>query len=91
MQTVSRFCQKACLGARPIVCVDLSKLKMWDPLQKLLTSPISTEDIKVQTMWVIGTAVQNNPAAQNTVRILAILPQQSILNSLIGHDVSISL
>ena len=91
MQTVSCFCQKVFLGAQPIVCVDLSKLKMWDPLQKLLTSPTSTEDIKVQAMWVMGTAVQNNPAAQNAVRILATPSQQCILNSLIDHDVSVSL
>lgn len=44
---------------------DLSKLKMWEPLQQLLTSPTSTESIKMQTLWIIGTAIQNNPSAQN--------------------------
>ena len=39
---------------------------MWEPLQGLLSSP--SDDIKVQALWVIGTAVQNNPAAQKAVR-----------------------
>jgi hsp70-interacting protein len=39
---------------------------MWEPLQGLLASP--SDDIKVQALWVIGTAVQNNPAAQKAVR-----------------------
>jgi hypothetical protein len=45
---------------------DLEKLGMWEPLQDLLAS--SPEDMKVQALWVIGTAVQNNPAAQKAVR-----------------------
>ena len=48
---------------------DLDKLKMWGPLHSLLTSPNSSDEIKVQTLWIIGTAVQNNPSAQNSVRI----------------------
>jgi len=44
---------------------NLEKLKMWDPLQNLLTSDNVTTPIKVQTLWVVGTAVQNNPAAQD--------------------------
>jgi len=39
---------------------------MWEPLQDLLAS--SSEDMKVHALWVIGTAVQNNPAAQKAVR-----------------------
>jgi len=39
---------------------------MWEPLQDLLAS--FSEDLKVQALWVIGTAVQNNPAAQKAVR-----------------------
>jgi hypothetical protein len=39
---------------------------MWGPLQDLLGSP--SDDMKVQALWVIGTAVQNNPAAQKAVR-----------------------
>ena len=46
---------------------DLVKLKMWDPLQSLLTSRNSSDAIKVQTLWIIGTAIQNNPSAQNSV------------------------
>jgi len=48
---------------------NLEKLKMRDPLQSLLTSQNSSDDIKVQTLWIIGTAVQNNPAAQISVGI----------------------
>ncbi|TFK36602.1 armadillo-type protein [Crucibulum laeve] len=44
---------------------DLEKLKLWEPLQSLLTSPDSTPEIKTQAIWVIGTALQNNPAAQD--------------------------
>lgn len=45
---------------------DLEKLGIWEPLQDLLSS--SSEDMKIQALWVIGTAVQNNPAAQKAVR-----------------------
>ncbi|PFH48845.1 hypothetical protein AMATHDRAFT_64523 [Amanita thiersii Skay4041] len=44
---------------------DLGKLKMWEPLQSLLTSETSTPAIQAQVLWVIGTALQNNPAAQD--------------------------
>ncbi|THH12431.1 hypothetical protein EW146_g7706 [Bondarzewia mesenterica] len=44
---------------------DLEKLKMWDAIQNLLMAPSSTSEIKTQVLWVIGTAVQNNPSAQN--------------------------
>jgi hypothetical protein len=53
---------------------DLEKLQLWKPLQDLLTSPSSTDSIKRQTLWVIGTAVQNNPAAQSSYLSLAPLP-----------------
>ena len=49
-----------------IVYKDLEKLGMWEPLQDLLAS--SSDNMKVQVLWVIGTAVQNNPAAQKSVR-----------------------
>ncbi|KAF7968306.1 hypothetical protein HWV62_2396 [Athelia sp. TMB] len=41
---------------------DLAKLQMWRPLQDLLAS--SSPAIVTQTLWVIGTALQNNPSAQ---------------------------
>ncbi|EPQ55957.1 Fes1-domain-containing protein [Gloeophyllum trabeum ATCC 11539] len=59
---------------------DLEKLKMWQPLHDLLTSPGSTDEIKRQVLWVIGTAVQNNPAAQNV--FLAMSPLPTILSFL---------
>ncbi|KAH9980635.1 hypothetical protein BJV77DRAFT_1146287 [Russula vinacea] len=57
---------------------DLEKLGMWEPLQDLLASP--SDDVKVQALWVIGTAVQNNPAAQKAY--LAIDPLPTILSYL---------
>ncbi|KAI0263178.1 armadillo-type protein [Gloeopeniophorella convolvens] len=57
---------------------DLEKLKMWEPLQKLLTSP--SNDIKVQALWVIGTALQNNPAAQKAY--LSLSPFSTVLSFL---------
>ena len=47
---------------------DLENLRMWEPLQGLLSS--SSDDVKVQALWVIGTAVQNNPSAQRAVRLV---------------------
>ncbi len=52
---------------------DLEKLKMWEPLQALLTSPTSSEAIQRQILWILGTAVQNNPAAQHSVSSLVYL------------------
>ncbi|KAF8889119.1 armadillo-type protein [Infundibulicybe gibba] len=44
---------------------NLGKLKMWGPLHSLLTSDASTPSIKMYALWVIGTALQNNPEAQD--------------------------
>ncbi|KZT21283.1 Fes1-domain-containing protein [Neolentinus lepideus HHB14362 ss-1] len=57
---------------------DLEKLNMWQPLHELLTAPGSTDEIKRQVLWIIGTAVQNNPAAQNV--FLSMSPIQTILS-----------
>ncbi|TEB33739.1 Fes1-domain-containing protein [Coprinellus micaceus] len=43
---------------------DLEKLKLWEPIQSLLTSKDASIEIRVQALWVIGTALQNNPSAQ---------------------------
>ncbi|KAJ7146211.1 nucleotide exchange factors-like protein [Mycena epipterygia] len=43
---------------------NLEKLQMWTPLQSLITSA-PTSSIKMQALWVIGTALQNNPSAQD--------------------------
>ncbi|EGN94660.1 hypothetical protein SERLA73DRAFT_187708 [Serpula lacrymans var. lacrymans S7.3] len=53
---------------------NLEKLKMWEPLQNLLTIPSSSEPLKTQTLWVIGTALQNNPSAQTSYLSLSPLP-----------------
>jgi hypothetical protein len=59
---------------------DLAKMQMWKPLHDLLTSPSSTSLIKTQTLWVIGTAVQNNPSAQHAY--LEFEPMPTILSLL---------
>ena len=46
--------------------LDLENLGMWAPLQGLLGAP--SDEVKVQALWVIGTAMQNNPKAQRAVR-----------------------
>jgi hsp70-interacting protein len=53
--------------------IDLEKLKIWEPLHALLTAESSTPEIKTQTLWVIGTALQNNPSAQDAVGLLSTL------------------
>ncbi|EIM84238.1 Fes1-domain-containing protein [Stereum hirsutum FP-91666 SS1] len=53
---------------------DLERLKMWEPLHGLLSAPGSTDAVKTQTLWVIGTAVQNNPKAQEAYLALDPLP-----------------
>ncbi|KAJ8087139.1 hsp70 nucleotide exchange factor fes1 [Marasmius tenuissimus] len=45
---------------------NLGKLKMWEPLHDLVTSQSSTDPVILQALWVIGTALQNNPAAQDS-------------------------
>ena len=50
-----------------ILIPDLEKLGMWAPLRGLLGSP--SDEVQVQALWVIGTAVQNNPSAQRAVRL----------------------
>ncbi|TDL26802.1 Fes1-domain-containing protein [Rickenella mellea] len=41
---------------------NISALNMWPQIHKLLGS--DSDVIKANTLWIIGTAVQNNPAAQ---------------------------
>ncbi|KAG8902530.1 hsp70 nucleotide exchange factor fes1 [Tulasnella sp. 403] len=41
---------------------DLEVLKMWEPLLTLASSP--SNDISMNALWVIGTAIQNNPKSQ---------------------------
>ncbi|PPQ85759.1 hypothetical protein CVT25_003077 [Psilocybe cyanescens] len=53
---------------------DLEKLKLWEPLQSLLTADSSTSEIKTQALWVIGTALQNNPSAQEDYLLYNPLP-----------------
>lgn len=40
-------------------------MNMWEPLIGLLDS--SSETITLNTLWILGTAIQNNPKAQEDV------------------------
>lgn len=44
---------------------NLQKLQMWEPLQALLTADASSQALKAAVLWIIGTALQNNPSAQD--------------------------
>ncbi|KAH6912019.1 adenyl-nucleotide exchange factor [Coprinopsis sp. MPI-PUGE-AT-0042] len=44
---------------------NLAALSLWEPLHGLLTSPTASSEIRVAALWVVGTALQNNPAAQD--------------------------
>jgi len=50
---------------------NITSMKMWEPLLGLLTgseeSHATTPAIQVATLWIVGTAVQNNDKAQMTV------------------------
>ncbi|KIM82029.1 hypothetical protein PILCRDRAFT_820934 [Piloderma croceum F 1598] len=61
-------------------------MKMWKQLQELLTSPKSSPNIIKQTLWVIGTAIQNSPEAQNAC--LEITPIPAILSYLGANNSS---
>lgn len=50
---------------------------MWPTIQSLLTSSTSTDSMRAAVLWIIGTAVQNNPSAQSAVS--TILRHVSIL------------
>jgi len=59
---------------------NVEKMKMWEPLHGLLTSSSSPDGVKMQTLWIIGTAVQNNPSAQSSY--LALSPMPTLLSFL---------
>lgn len=59
---------------------DLKKLGIWQPLHNLLLSSNTSDALKMQTLWVIGTALQNNPAAQ--LAYLDLDPLPALLKSL---------
>ena len=45
----------------------MTPLGMWKPLLDLLRST-SSEEIRKNVLWILGTAVQNNAKAQEDVR-----------------------
>ncbi|KAG2344610.1 Fes1-domain-containing protein [Suillus weaverae] len=59
---------------------DLKKLGIWQPLHNLLQSSNTSDPLKMQTLWIIGTALQNNPAAQ--LAYLDLDPLPALLKSL---------
>ena len=56
--------------------LDIEKMGMWPDLQELLEAPGSSDKIQAAVIWIIGTAAQNNPAAQNAVRNTIIQNEQ---------------
>ncbi|CAO1624917.1 unnamed protein product [Jaminaea pallidilutea] len=44
----------------------ITSMKMWQPLLALLSST-SSPQLQVATLWILGTAVQNNPSAQDAL------------------------
>lgn len=61
---------------------NITSMNMWEPLLRLLESPV--EDIRMNSLWILGTAVQNNPSAQSAFlsyspipRLLALLKPAS--------------
>jgi len=67
MQTVFCSSYRSCAFPHFFFLVDLHNLGLWEPLHALVTAEKSTPGIQVQALWVIGTALQNNPAAQDVV------------------------
>lgn len=59
---------------------DLQNLRMWEPLHGLVGLPATTDGLRLQTLWVLGTALQNNPAAQ--LAYLTLDPIPTILTCL---------
>lgn len=64
---------------------NISSMKMWEPLVALLTASNSTPSIQLATLWILGTAVQNNDKAQ--MAILEFAPLKPIISLLVhGAD-----
>ncbi|KAL7412239.1 nucleotide exchange factor Fes1-domain-containing protein [Mrakia frigida] len=59
---------------------NLQSIGLWPPLVALLSSP--SDLIRQTASWVCGTAVQNNPKAQEAVRPSLTLPPSSVQISL---------
>ncbi|PWN18127.1 Fes1-domain-containing protein [Microstroma glucosiphilum] len=45
----------------------ITSMKMWSPLLALLSSTSSSPRLQVATLWILGTACQNNPSAQDAL------------------------
>ncbi|KAI0032637.1 Fes1-domain-containing protein [Vararia minispora EC-137] len=61
---------------------DLERLQMWAPIHAFLTTPDTSDELKTQALWVIGTAVQNNPTAQRAYLSLQPPPLPVVLSFL---------
>ncbi|EIN05153.1 nucleotide exchange factors-like protein [Punctularia strigosozonata HHB-11173 SS5] len=61
---------------------NLEKLHMWEPLHNLLLSPTSPTSLKSHVLWILGTAVQNNPAAQHAYSQITPPPVPTLLSFL---------
>ncbi|KAF8312656.1 Fes1-domain-containing protein [Clavulina sp. PMI_390] len=59
---------------------NLVALKMWEPLIQLSKS--SDDEIQQYGLWIIGTAIQNNPKAQHAVSYLSYNPLPQLISIL---------
>ena len=52
---------------------DLENMKLWKPLIAFLSDPI--DEMRLQSCWVLGTAIQNNPKSQSAFLAFDPLPK----------------
>lgn len=45
----------------------ITSMKMWQPLLGLLDPSASSPRLQTAALWILGTAIQNNPSAQNAL------------------------
>ncbi|EJD05711.1 nucleotide exchange factors-like protein [Fomitiporia mediterranea MF3/22] len=67
---------------------NIEKMSMWPTLRDLLSSDASSDAIRAAVLWIIGTAVQNNPSAQNAYLSLSDSPLSVILSRLAPNESS---
>ncbi|KAH8822560.1 adenyl-nucleotide exchange factor [Flagelloscypha sp. PMI_526] len=53
---------------------DLERIGLWPPLHSLLSAHDTPNSVVLQALWAIGTALQNNPAAQDAYMKLNPIP-----------------
>jgi hsp70-interacting protein len=65
---------------------NIAALRMWEPLQELLNASDSTTSIITQVLWIIGTALQNNPKAQLAYLSISPSPLPTVVRFVTSSD-----